>query len=541
MPHGNILPMIIAQRLIAILLLALTGCTLAHPEQGPLVITATPAALQATPVPTINRDRHDIPTETPAASPTPGMFDCDIAVETPTTQHTVVADLSYANKSVAVQQRIDYVNRTGNDLSAIVLNVRPNNFEGVFHLDSLQLADGSDLQHILRGEQLTVTLPEPLRVGCQISLKLSFQLHIPQIDITSLSAYQGYLGYSSRQINLGQWMPVVATQQGDSWVTHQETSIGEQEVLDVADWDVTLNVPDAPDNLRLAAPGDEKENTKGHWRYVMTAGRDFSISLGEGFNLLSEKSKSGTVVELYSFEDTQLPSAEGVIDTAAFAMDSAVKAVDLYSNLYGQYPRKRLVIVEGDFLDGMEFSGIVFVSGDYFRQFNGPTSYLMLITVHEISHQWWYSLVGSDQAMTPWLDEALATYSEYVFIENEYPALKDWWWSFRVDSYSPQGFVDSTVYDFSSRRQYINAVYLRGVRMLDDLRNDLGTDAFFDWLRRYAEVGAGRIMTPEEFFALLSPQQFAETASTRERYLQHPQIIILATGIPLTATPTPNS
>src|SRR5689334_10307027 len=123
--------MIIAQRLIAILLLALAGCTLAHTDQGPLIITATPAAVQATPVPTINRDRHDIPTETPAASPTPGMFDCEIAVEMPTTQHTVIADLSYAKKSVAVQQRIDYVNRTGKDLSAVVLNIRPNNFEGV--------------------------------------------------------------------------------------------------------------------------------------------------------------------------------------------------------------------------------------------------------------------------------------------------------------------------------------------------------------------------------------------------------------------------
>jgi aminopeptidase N len=151
----------------------------------------------------------------------------------------------------------------------------------------------------------------------------------------------------------------------------------------------------------------------------------------------------------------------------------------------------------------------------------------MLITVHEIAHQWWYGLVGSDQAVNPWLDEALATYSEYAFIEEQFPALKDWWWQFRVNSLSPQGFVDSTVYEFESRRAYINAVYLRGVRMLHELRDQLGTEGFYAWLRRYAEAGAGRIMTPEAFWSLLTPVQFELTSGVRERYLKQPQIVYI--------------
>src|SRR5690606_6507172 len=104
--------------------------------------------------------------------------------------------------------------------------------------------------------------------------------------------------------------------------------------------------------------------------------------------------------------------------------------------LFGVYPHERMLVVQGDFPDGMEFSGLVFVSTDWFKSFKGETgSYLTLITIHEVAHQWWYMRVGNDPALSPWLDEALATYSEYLFMEEYYPSLKEWWWQFRVDAY----------------------------------------------------------------------------------------------------------
>ena len=33
------------------------------------------------------------------------------------------------------------------------------------------------------------------------------------------------------------------------------------------------------------------------------------------------------------------------------------------------------------------------------------------LTTHEVAHQWFYSLVGNDQARDPVLDEGLATYA----------------------------------------------------------------------------------------------------------------------------------
>lgn len=446
------------------------------------------------------------------------------------TRHTVHAELDYANRQVVVRQTVDYINRANDGLSQIIFNIKANAWPGILSLDDVRVDGEKPASTSLAGQRLIVNLASILEPGCTINVELRFGLLVPGIDPVSPVAYRGYLGHSPRQLNLGHWLAVVAPRMADEWVSREETPIGEQDVLDEADWDVTLTVKNAPERLRVAAPGEVRENGPARWRFILNRARDFSLSMSSAFHMTSGRSKNGVKVELYTFEDARIQTESGVVDGAAFALDSALKAVEMFGDLYGTYPYQRLVIVQGDFPDGMEFSGIVFVGGEYFRAFNGPTSYLMIITVHEISHQWWYSKVGNDQAMSPWLDEALATYSEYVFIEEYYPALKDWWWDFRVNRLAPEGFVDSTVYEFSSRRAYINAVYLRGTQMLHDLRADLGTETFFNWLRRYGEVGAGQLMVPEQFWALLTPEQLEATQATRERYLRQPEIMLLKAG-----------
>lgn len=510
-----------------IILFLLASCAFTRADERPLPTVIASPLPPTTPVPTLDRQLREVATALPSATPSV----CAETVGQPDSQHKVSAAIDYLNRQVVVRQRVDYINRTGGGLSQIMLNVKPNTWPHIFRLDSVQLG-GEDAAFSLKAQRLLVELNPMIEPDCTAAIDLTFTLAVPPIDPSGPDAFRGYLGYSPRQMNLGHWLAAVAPRLDGEWVSHDDTRIGEQDVLDEADWDVTIQVTNAPETLRVAAPGVIVENRPGSWHFMLKQARDFSLSLSDSFEVISQRTQSGVKVELYSFADAKIPAGTGVIDSAAFALDSAVKSVDVYSDLYGVYPYERLVIVQGDFPDGMEFSGIVFVGGEYFRSFNGPTSYLMIITVHEISHQWWYSRVGNDQALHPWLDEALATYSEYVFIEQYYPALKDWWWDFRVNRLSPEGYVDSSVYEFSSRRAYINAVYLRGTRLLHDLRNDLGTDAFFDWLRRYADAGSGRLMRPDHLWELLTPEQMQATQATRKRYLRQTEVASRADEAP---------
>ncbi|RMG71181.1 MAG: hypothetical protein D6711_15815 [Chloroflexi bacterium] len=448
----------------------------------------------------------NLPTATPAPQVCPEL-------ENPYPQHTVVADINYLAHTVWVQQRIRYANTTGESLTQLVFNIEANRWQNVFFLN--RVADNfDDLLYTLNNKRLVVDLMDPLPPNCVTNILLEFQIQVPLIGLEVYSP-KGYLGYTDRQMNLGHWLPTVAPYQNGEWVTRPPVLVGEQEILEIADWVVMLNLVEPPPNLVVAAPGQITQISPTSWRYEHHASREFSLSLSDQFVLHQAEDEHGVQVEVYCFNTPELQPA------GEHALDVATQSLSVYSDLFGQYPYERLVVVQGDFPDGMEFSGIVYVGDAWFTRWDGtPTSYLTLITAHEVSHQWWYARVGNDAAFHPWLDEALATYSEYVYLEEYYPDLRDWWWAFRVDVYEPEGAVNSTVYEFSSAREYINAVYLRGVRMLHELRQDLGTQAFFQLLADYAFNQADRIASPDDFWHNFTPEQLELTAVTRSRYLR---------------------
>lgn len=483
-----------------------------------LVTACTVAGDPAQPTPTAYRVESQRHTQTaPAAA-----FECGVTDIRAGTTHRVTAAVDYPTKVVTVTQVTSYVNRTGHSLNDIEFSVEANREARMFTLVGVTFADGSEASYELDANRLSVELSSDLPPGCSVAITLAFELHVPPVH-GGVRGYRGYLGYTERQLNLANWLPTVASRLEGDWLVPDATVIGEQQVADIADWNVIVTVNGGPEDLQIAAPGVIGIASDGSLSITHTRARDLAISMSDQFVFQSRETGDITI-ELYAFADTLVQTDSGIVDGAQAALNAAADAVSMYSDLFGPVIDQRLVIVEGDFPDGMEFSGLVFVSRDWFRTYNGtPQSYLIIITVHEIAHQWWYASVGNDAANSPWLDEALATYSEYIYYEEFYPELRDWWWDFRVnpfapDDYVPAGQVGSSVYRFGTIREYINAVYLRGARMLHALRGELGTDAFFDLLRRYADAGVGRVVDGDLFWSLLTPDQSDLAAPVRDRF-----------------------
>lgn len=515
------------RRLSLLLLLLASSCALGAAPVPTLFPTATTVEnLPATPVPTVGRLAAPVSTAPPAPThvaqqPTPTPDACP-RPDDPTTRHTVQAAVRYAARRVDVQQTITYVNTAGEPLSLVALNVEPNRWLDAFTLNSLRVDDAPG-QFALTGRRLDVALPEPLAPGCAVRLDIGFVLAVPPV-IGGRESFRGYFGASPRQVNLGHWLPTVIPYRDGAWLFHETVLIGEQIVLDPAHWNVTFTVDDPA--VQVAAPGAVARPSERVWRFEHRAGREFAASLSHVFRLAERTSADGTAVAVYTLPDATVPDGNGGwIDGGAYAAQVTAESLDLYADAFAAYPHERMVIVQGDFPDGMEFSGFAFVSTDWFTAYDGtPAGYLMLITVHEVAHQWWYDLVGSNQALAPWLDEALSTYSEYLYIEAYYPDLTDWWWFFRVNRLNPQGNVDSAVYEFDQIRPYINAVYLRGVLMLHEMRLTLGDEAFYTWLAAYAEANTGAIADADALWAALTPEQFDLTAFTRTSFLRNPGV-----------------
>jgi hypothetical protein len=403
--------------------------------------------------------------------------------------------------TVRATEVVSFRNETDTALHELVLHVEPNRQPGVFSLIHLALADGDDVAaYELTGPRLAVTLPETLGVNCTTSLRLDFVLAPLPIPATGFRGRTDHVGFSERQLNLGHWFPVLTAYRPDEgWLMHPACGVGEHYALPVADFNFEITVEGAQ-TPQVVGPGAVTRIDEDTWRIRHTGGRDLALSIGRDYRMVSAQTETGVDIEVFYFDEPY----EGEQDTALHALSTGVGAVERYQALFGPMPFERLVVVISDFRDGMEFSGLVFVGSEYFRYYNGsPAAWLTLITAHELSHQWWYALVGNDQAIDPWLDEALATYSELLYLEEAYPELVNWWWDFRVTEYDPQGMVGKPIYDYRTRREYINAAYLRGVLMVQDLRNTIGDDAFITWLRAYAEANAGRLARPADLWAAL--------------------------------------
>lgn len=439
------------------------------------------------------------------------------------------ASLDWETHTLQVEQRVRYTNTTAHTLASVVFDVEPAREPNIFALAEVRNGGRPVRNYALEGTRLVVPLLQPLDPAASVQIVLRYTLTIPQIQNGYHYGHLGYWGYSARQVNLGMWFPLVAAYDPVAgWQSPTPHHVGEHFELAEGDFFVRLRVRNAPAGLRVAGAGQVARPERDVWEFSLEGGREIALSLSPDFHTLTTTA-DGVRVMLYYLDDP----AVKIPEAPRHALQTAADALALYSELYGPYPYTRLVVVMGDFPDGMEFSGLVFVSEAWFRLWSGtPDDWLTIITAHEVAHQWWYALVGNDQGHAPYLDEALATYSEALFFERYYPELLPWWGNFRIIAYEPSGNVDATVYDFQSARPYINAVYLRGAQMLADLRLTLGDEVFFAWLQAYCAHMSGRIATPRDFWGQMSPDAYRATAPVREQYLRQPDVLAASDRIP---------
>jgi hypothetical protein len=455
--------------------------------------TAAPtAAATLPPEPTLTATAGSSPEDTPEVLP-------DITYQ-------IDAVYDYAEHLVEVQQRLLIPHPGVEPLQEIVLAAPPNAWRAVFNLSEARWGDGRPISNLqLDGVRLTLPLEQPWQPGTTRSLELDYTLDMPVQN-----AREGYgpspFGFTELQVNLVDWYPLVPPYEpGRGWIVHDPWIFGEYLVYPAADFQVNLQVLDAPP---LTAAASAEESGGGSVRsYQLEDARNFVLSLSPQYRVLEEQI-GATTVSGYYFPGYQA-SAEAAFQTT-------VDALELYNTLYGPYTQSSLAMVQADFNHGMEYEGLYFQSRGFFDTYNGTEkNFLTIIAAHETAHQWWYGQVANDQALEPWLDEALCTFSELVYYENLYPEAVDWWWAARVEYYQPEGPIDGSIYDYQGiQDQYLayrDATYLQGAKFLVDLRDSLGEAQFYTFLQDYLARHEGEIASEEDFFNLLDEYVGLET------------------------------
>jgi hypothetical protein len=456
-------------------------------ESSTLLPTFTPLPETNTPPPTLEFTATALPTLAPIPA-------------SARTQYMMFVLFDYYDNLLAVDETIRYTNQTGISLNEIVLAV-PSNTRSGFSLETI-FWEGSSLAYDLNGQRLTLYLPQPLPPNAQLNLAMRFRISIPP------KVKEHPYGYDVDQVNLTDWYPFIVPY-NNGWVLHEEGFLGEHLVYDSSDFEVNIKTTQA--GIVIATGGVSEPN--GEWtRYRLVGARTFALSASDQFKV-AEATAAGASIRSYYYP--------GYEEQALAILNAAVRAIGLWETQFAPYPYGTLSIIQADLNDGQEYDGLIFLATRFYNEYNGSArSNLVAIGVHEVAHQWWFGLVGSDSAMEPWLDEALCVYSESLFYKYIYPNSYDWWWNFRVNYFGPTGYVDTTIYEPLSFRAYVNAVYLNGANFLNALHYRMGDDAFFRFLKDYASrYGRGRAAS-HDFFAVARQNTTADISDLIAAYFR---------------------
>ena len=475
--------------IILVLILISAGCKSSEITSA---IATIPPTLPSLSSETISPEITQSPiSTTPEATPQPLLPPIERA------RYSIAVVLDYPNHRLDVEERILIPHPSNGLLNSIDLVVPPNNWPDVFIIHDISLGGMPVHDYGIDGVVLHIEIDDPgWMPGENLDLLINYSLELPQQN-----AREGFgpspFGYSALQTNLVDWYPIVPPyQDGLGWIIHDPWLFGEYLVYPAVDFEISLKLGNSG---LVTAASSAPLNEGDPIQYTLERARNFVFSFSPSYIVLEEE-LLGTRVYGYIFPGYQVPGQ------AAF--DATVEALGLYTELYGPYDQPSLSMVQADFNHGMEYEGLYFQSKGFFDTYGGSVeSYLVSIAVHETAHQWWYGQVANDQALEPWLDEAFCTFSELAFYENRYPESVDWWWGTRVNFYQPEGQIDRSIYDFQEYvDQYLNyrdATYLQGAKFLTGLKNEMGDEVFYDFLRAYAAQNKDGIVSSQTFFSLL--------------------------------------
>ena len=441
-------------------------------------------------------------------------------------------DLTIADdaRTFLVDERVYFQNRSNAPLHDLVFRIYANTPQGRDAPETFLRGHCVQTACTVQaeGRDIVVVHPaEPIAAGGRLRVVLHVAGLLPVLDDKQLtmagasrSAMQslmgkgdgapgdyGLLGSGDGILSFANFYPVVARHDGEAWDLDRSTlgDIGPDSLSHVR-----AHV-ELPAGYVVAASGIQTHEPVGDARQRLdfTAGcmRDFALLASPQFGTIERL--QGDVRVRSFFRTTERPMGEKVLDAAVWALAD-------FEKRFGAYPYRELDLVEQALVGGVggvEFAGLGTVASMFYKptvRASDRSLDTLLVgggnadpalreiaaeftTAHEVAHQWFHGIVGSDSRKHPWQDEALAQFCAMIYSEDRYGparAKRDGDLNARM-SYemmrllgNPDGPVDAPA-GTQSQIVYGGLVYGKGPYYLDALRHRLGDTSFFAALKDY--------------------------------------------------------
>jgi hypothetical protein len=299
------------------------------------------------------------------------------------------------------------------------------------YIDSLHFqVDGADAQLTPwqgNPDIAVLVLPKPLLPGATINITTPFRVKIPD----SFSR----LGHVDQQYQLCQWYPKPAVYDHKGW--HPMPYLDQGEFYsEFGSYDVYIEVPR---NYVVGATGDLPADdpeiawlTQRELQSQELLGKPLSEAIFKAeFPADQYKTLHFHQERVHDFawfcdknyyvlaDTVNLPASKRPVRCVAMftnldrnlwvrGPEYVAKAVYHYSLWNGDYPYNHATAVDGALSAGagMEYPNITVLGA------GGSAANLEMVTMHEVGHNWYYGILGSNERAFPWMDEGLNTFFE---------------------------------------------------------------------------------------------------------------------------------
>ena len=476
--------------------------------------------------------------------------------------YRIVAELDPGQNELRGHETIHYLNRSPDTLPYLWLFVEQNlcepnsvtntlnqpplvflgstfdfscqGFNSAPRLESLTI-NGAQVKRTRFGTTLRVDLATALAPGASVDLVADWHFKVPAMA-------GGRMGHDGLLYEMAQWYPRMAVYDDVRGWNH-EPYIGAGEFyLEYGDFDVTLVVPaenivaatgelqnpeatlTAAQRRRLAfarrsdtvvaiiaadEAGDPAKTRPaarrpGHpaeieWHFTARNVRDFAFATSPGVRWDASGYKGILVDAIYRSK------ADKWREVGKMQHD----AMQYFSDQWYAYPYSHATTFEGP-VEGMEYPMLTFVP-------NSPTREDQEWAVmHELGHQWFPMIVGSNERLYPWMDEGFNTFIDLgnaakYFAGTAYGDTIEVHPLHLYAEHSAPGNEQPLITKPTEVRDLFWTGYQKPALMMQLLRYEvLGKDRFDAAFREYIKTWAFKHPTPADFFRLMRDQSGME-------------------------------
>lgn len=468
--------------------------------------------------------------------------------------YKIDVSLNDATHELSAFEKIEYINNSKDTLHFLYFHLWPNAYKNnETALGKQLLLQGNTAMYFAKPEELgfidslnfsindqiiqweidkenidicKLILPKPLKPGDTVTITTPFHVKLPSAKISRL-------GHVGQAYAITQWYPKPAVYDREGW--HPMPYLNQGEFYsEFGSFDVRITLPN---NYVLAATGDRIDaNEEEQWLLSKVAETEDIIQKQRySFdNSFPPSSKLNKTIRFKQFRvhdfawfadkrfhvlkgETKLPHTGNSVDTWAFftnnepqlwskAIEYLNDATDFYSYMNGDYPYNHVTAIDGTISagGGMEYPNITII-GESGNDFNLETTIM-----HEVGHNWFYGILGSNEREFPFMDEGLNSFYEMRYIRTKYPEKKLTSLVNRDSTFKFFGlnkFAQKAQYEFSylfaarknmdqpiatlaedfTEYNYGAVVYSKSALAFDYLMNYLGKEKFDEAMRFYFE------------------------------------------------------